>query len=415
MKFHQGEAMLSAKKWALGLLALTFGMPLMAMETTMVSEGSLTGISGWDPTRRTEDNLKSAGGEIKLYLQPILAFKDKRWLITPNYDFEYSNVNNVLAVDDSVFLFNQYMSNLFELGGAWRNRGGQRAGLKGFYTAINGTTATNEKLSTGLYNYGDLGVKANWSLKTEAKSTYAVEVASYARKYPNYVTLDADQRHEKDSNIGSVSLDADIRWNTARPFMTLLNYSFQSQNYSDAYVIDETGTTITASGKSTLRKDIVHTLGLTLPFEFGPTKWGLGYTREARISNFNYYDSQQSIYMSGYNDYIEHGMILSFAYDFKDPWWFLISPEITLDADAHLRLYRTRMAKRSDGTYDDAPPLEKDNRYQARIGLNSPVSEHWSANASMDFLGVTSNNLDASTSLVNYKFYTLRAGAMFNY
>jgi hypothetical protein len=400
------------------LLALLCLLPLgaPAFQAAMVTEGSLTGISGWDPARRSQDNLKSAGGELKLYLQPLLAFREGSWLFSPNYDLNYSNVNTVLTVDENVFLFNQYLSNLIELGGAWRSRGGQRVGFKVFETAVNGTTAANETLNSGLYNYNDFGAKASWSKKTASKSNYSVGLAAYQRKYPNYVTLDAAQRHEKDTRVLKLGGDAEINWNTKSPFMTLLSLSVQSQTYNEALVIDGTGTTLTsADGTGTLRRDVVTNFGVTFPFEFGATKWGIGYSLESRNSNFNYLDSSQFVYMPNYNDYAEHGLLLSFAYDFQRPLWVFKAPEATLDADVHYRAYSSRLARKSDGSLDPLAPRETDNRYEAQLGLNSPVSEHWSVNSSMDFLGISSNNLDATTSLVNYKFYTFRLGARFNY
>lgn len=387
-----------------------------AAKLSLASEGSVTGVSGWDPTRRSEDNMRGQGVDLNLYLQPLISMKDGSWLITPNYDFDYSSVNNVIVVDEEVFLYYQHMTNRIELGGAWRSRGGQRIGLKAFHTAVNGVGSVDEKLSTGVYNYNDSGLKASYSIKTPSRSNYSVGLSTYGRKYPHYLSLDAAQRHEKDAAVAKFNADAEINWPTKTPFMSLLSYSLQSANYTDAPIIDETGTTNTAAdGGATMRRDIVHTFGLTLPFEFGASKWGIGYALEARNSNVNHLDSSQFVYIPSYNSYVEHGMLFSFAWDFEGPWWVLQAPEITLDADVHYRLYDERLAKKSDGTYEQYPAKQADNRYQARIGFNSPVTKHWAFNSSMDFLGVTSNNLDATSSLVNYKFYTLRVGAQFSY
>lgn len=406
----------SLKKSTLAAMLLLLPLAGRAMEAAMSAEGSLYAVTGWDPNRRAEDNFKGSGGEFSLYLTPILGWHDSRFLLTPAYDIDYSGTNTVLKVDDEVFIYSHRLTNTLELGGAYKTPSQNRYGLKIFYEGFNGTQSVDEHLGYGQYDYQDAGIKLSWTKKTEAKSAYSVGVSAYQRKFPNYVSLDPGQRHDKDSQNTKLYADADIKWQGRYPFMTLLSWSIQDEKFTEALIVDDSGTTNTAAdGSGTLRRDLVNTLSLSLPWEAGQSRWSIGYSLELRSSNYNYLDSQQNVYMANYNDYAEHGLHLSGAYDFSSAWWVLKSPEISLDADFTYRLYKSRLAKTADGTYDLLPPLEIDNRYEARLGFNSPITDHWAFNTSIDWMGLYSNNLDQSTSLVNYKFYTFRIGGQFNY
>ncbi len=397
---------------ALALISLA-ACPLQA-DFSMPFEGRLAVVQGSDPNKRAEDNLRSVGSEVSLYLSPLLAWEDSSWYFNGAYDLDYSSVNQVLKVDEEIFNFTQRMNNVFELGAGWRGKGGRnKVSLKGFAELFNGKEATDDVWLKGQYDYRDRGARLTYTRtsRTGRPHQWNIGVKATDRLYPNYESLDAKKSRDKDQRIGKFFFDGDVTWNRSRNFSTFYSISVQSVEYVEAVTVDATGTT----SAGTLRRDLVSNMSLDLPFdsESGKQHFNFGWALEARDSNLASYDTQANVFIPDYHDYAENELSMDWNSDFEGPWWVFKKPQFTFSLAARVRMYKERLAKDNQGQY--LPVKQVDSTYQTKIGLNSPVTEHWSGDFSIDYLALRSNNADESSSLSNYNFVTVRLGAQFAY
>lgn len=394
------------------VLALAFSSaPGWALEAIFPVEGKGGLVQGYNPRRRGEENLRSFGGELELSLFPIVGARGSHWRFTPSYVVEYSGVNNVLQVDEELFLFTQQLTQTLNVGGAWRKDRYRRINFGAFYTGFNGKLAADEPWFKGLYDYRDVGLEASWrdawGRSKSLSSTLGLRVTD--RAYPNYWTLAEPQIREKDAVIIKPWLDLD--WSIRPQVHLSVGYALQSVAYKEALVVDESGTTAAA----TKRRDLLHLFKLGLPFKVGRQDWLLGYEVEIRGSNYSHFDNNNFVYTAAYNDYAEHRFNLSWAYSFERPWlWgWLKAPQIALDGRVTLRNYMGRLARDENGL--PTSNKQQDSSYYLSLVFNSPLSDHWSGYLSVDTSLYRSNDLDESTTLNNYSFNTLRLGGQFAY
>lgn len=394
---------------ALALAALA-AEPVRAAFTFPI-EGRLGFVNGSNNQRQSEDNLKSSGGDGELSLAPVWAAAGKTGLrFTPTYDFEYSGVNSVLRVEEALFLFSQQMTNNVTLGGAYKTSADTRFGLKAFYDGFNGKVATDDVWGKGIYDYQDLGADLSWSSKwaTAVPLRTTLGLRGTQRKFPHYVSLDPEQRHEKDSNIGRIFMDIELVWNTKMPVFTTLSLSHEAATYQESLVVDDTGTT----NSGTRRRDAVTSASLALPIQAEKQSWELAYDLEIRDSNYNYFDSQGPTYLEDFNDYAEHAFVLSWSYNFENAWIKVFKkPQLTFGTGATARVYKTRLAKDDKGEYTTSKQI--DNIWSLDLGFNSPLASFIAFYFKIDFQGHNSNNQDTGTSLAKYNFVTTRLGTQF--
>lgn len=382
-----------------------------AAEFFVITDGSLGGAFGYDPQKPADENFKSGGGEASLYLGPRFKPGKSGWLLSGDYDFDYSGNQSVIKVDEEVFMYLQSMTNLFDLGASYRTRGGAQTRLTLFGELFNGTQAADESLSTALYNYRDIGAELGWEKTFGAELPFLVGVGVKLtdRFYPNYITLDVMEHKEKDATIAKLYLNGRKQWTEASA--TLLTFSIQNEAFKDAPVIDETGTTYNAAAN---RRDIITNLSLGVPVSKGPHRFNLDYSLEIRNSNENYLDTNTNLYIEGINSYLDNSLGLNYAYTF-DVRGFLSRPEISLGGEFGYRYYPGKLAKDKDGNYGMVPANQADNSYKVNLGFLAWISEHWSWKTGVDYAVYLSNNKDESTSLYNYRFFTLRTAAQFSY
>jgi hypothetical protein len=373
------------------------------------TEGSLGAVNGSSPARSTEDNLKSSGAEVQLRFDPVLGWTGSRWLILPSVSGDWNSANSILKVEDQRFEFVQQDDTRLELGTAFRRTPDQRFGLRLFGESFQAKQAANEELATGVYNYQDGGLsldwRQKWSTHTPFRSTVGLTLTN--RKYPNWQSLDPTAKHEKDQDIGK--LYTDLEWAWDEHYSTLLGLSLQSANYTEGLTLDADGTT----GSATKRKDTVLDLTVSVPMRF--TRHGLNVGLEAQVwdSNLNIFDSQQGTYVADYNSFGLARAELGYSYDFKGPWWFLDSPQASLDLALEVRQYKDRHAKNTDGSYREQ--LERDFVRDVTLGFNSAVSEHWGCFLKINIESAASNNYDQTSALYNYAFNTTILGVNFLY
>ena len=371
--------------------------------STWPVEGRAGLVQGQNPAKSAQENLRSLGGEAELSVAPVWWSEESPWRILPSWDFSYSGINNVLKVEEDLFLFAQQMTNRVDLGGAWRPDGDRRINGKIFYEAFNAKAAADEPWFRGLYDYQDTGLYVDWLRKwpTSVPMATTLGLKLTDRRYPHYVTLGEPELREKDSGIAKPYFSVD--WAFERAVLKV-DYSVQSVDYREAVVTDPDGTTASA----TKRRDMVQSLTLGLPYQGGSWDLFVEYALEARDSNYAVYDSSNNWYTSDYNDYADHAIRASWAWSFDDAWGFLKAPQVSVGAEASYRAYATRLAKDADGIV--TPTKEASSVTGLSLGLNSPVAEHWSVYADLDVKVYRSNNLDEASGLNNYRFNTLRLG-----
>ena len=394
----------------LAVLSLALSAPLAAeFRSTWPLDGRLGGLNSTVPTRTAEDNLKSSGGEMELHFDPILGWEGSRWLILPTLDIEANSANTILKVDDERFVFVDQVNTEFDLGTAWKRTPDQRFGFKFIAAGFQGKEATNENINTGQYNYQDGGVQLDWRQKWDTETPFRTTLGLRAtdRKYPNWISLDPAARHEKDQAISKIFSDWEWAFSSLKA-SALVSLSVQNVNYSEAVVIDSSGVTTDAK-----RKESVIDLSFSLP-------WGLGHhlleprlRAEAWGSNLNHYDAQNGVYIPSYNAFGEIGGGLGYSCDFQGPWWFMDSPQLTLDLDLAQRGYSSRPAKSDKGLLKKE--LEWDFTRDIALGYNSAFSEHWGLYVKFSNHYASSNNDDQSSSLYNYTFNTFNLGVNFVY
>lgn len=395
---------------ALIALAALSAAPLRAeFKALWPFEGSLAAINGSSPARSVSDNLKGSGGDLALRLDPVLGWTGSKWLILPSLSLDYQNANSIIKVQDERFEFLQQDTSRLELGLAYRRTPDQRFGVRLFGEGFQAKQAANEQITTGVYNYQDGGLSLDWRQKWDTATPFRSTLGLTAtdRKYPNWQSLDPEQRPEKDQGI--VKLYTDLEWAWSDSVSTVLGLSLQSADYKASYVQDASGLTTTA----TKRKDAVLDLSLSAPMRFGRHGISSALDFQAWDSNFNYFDSQQGTFIKDYNDFALGRLDLGYSYDFRGPWWFLDSPQLTLDLGLELRQYITRWARNTDGSFRDVK--ERDFIRDFTLGFNSAFSEHWGTFFKVNVQSAASNNYDQTSSLYNYAFTTSVLGVNFLY
>ncbi len=401
-------------KWGMAslLFCLSLSSGLAAFESALNFDASLAGVTGWNPARRAEDNLRSQGAEASLGLSPVFGWRGSPWFMTPSYGADYSSVNNVLKVDEEIFIFAQRLNQDLNLGGHYRFAGGSKLKLAAVASVFNGIESKDESLGKGQYDYLDSGLDTSWDSsrpKDGSGFRYSMGLRAYRRQYPNYASLDVSARKEKDSNVGKFYADGDWAWTASGRATGYLYLSFQSLAFPQAVVIDETGTTLAG----TLRSDRVINFQFDNPVDFGANKISFGYSLETRDSNVAYYDSQAGVFFDNFDDYSEHGLSLSYSHSFAGPWGWFEAPELTFDLSTSFRLYATRLAKNEKGEY--LLGKEYSNQFNSELGLNSPVAQRWSVFTKLSYYRAGSNNLDQSLSLNNYQFMNFKLGGQYSY
>jgi len=248
--------------------------------------------------------------------------------------------------------------------------------------------------------------RQKWDTDTPFRSTLGLKATN--RQYPNWQSLDPAARREKDQSISKLYTDMEWAW-TGIKAKTLVGLSLQGIKYPEALVVDETGTTAAAKK----REESVLDFSVAMP-------WALGrHTLEPRLrllswgSNLTQYDSQNNIFIAQYNTFGELGGGLGYSYDFEGPWWFMDSPQVTLDLDLTQRQYVGRFARKSNGALNT--DKEWDFSRAVSLGYNSAFSEHWGLYTKFVHFYASSNNDDQSSSLYNYVFNTFSLGVNFVY
>jgi hypothetical protein len=375
-------------------------------------DGHLAAIDSTVPGRSTEDDLKSGGADVALNFSPILGWDESRWLILPSLDVDSNSANTILKVDDQRFEFLSQSDTRVELGGAFKRTPDQRFGARLFGESFQAKQAANETLATGQYDYQDKGVEADWREKWDTGIPFrsTLGLSSTDRQYPNWMSLDPSQLHEKDQTITRLYTDLEWAW-SAHHGRTIVGLSLQSEDYKEALVVDETGTTANA----VRQKDSITQLDIDVPFTVGKHSFTPGLTGIAWESNLTNYDADNNYFTPNYNQFGEVDGRLGYAYDFDGPWaWgFFDSPQLTLDLDLELRQYVGRLAKNADGSLSGE--AERDFTRNFSIGFNSPCSDHWAFFAKFNHLDSASNNQEESSALYNYIFNTFSLGANFSY
>ena len=103
------------------LMALVLGgVRAWAVESIWPIEGQLGLDQGNDPKKTNAENLRSLGGDLSLSVAPVFYWPGSAWRFTPSYDTNYSGVNNVLKVDENLYLFAQQWDQQLDMGGTLR-------------------------------------------------------------------------------------------------------------------------------------------------------------------------------------------------------------------------------------------------------------------------------------------------------
>jgi hypothetical protein len=396
------------KSLCAALLAAAVSAPLGAFELIVPIEGKGGFVQGQNPKRSGEENLRSFGGEADFSIAPILGWRGSKWRFTPAYSFGYSGVNNVLKLDEDLFLFTQQMTNKVDIAGAWRKNKDVRVNFGAFYESFHGKLAADEPWFKGLYDYQDSGVEVSWRHGWGRSKAFSSTLGLRAtnRIYPNNVTLAQPEVREKDAVIVKPYLGLELK--ASDKVHVALDWSLQAVEYKEAVVVDDTGTT--AAG--TKRRDTVSSFGLSAPMHFGRQDLYLAYGLESRGSNYGVYDSNNNYFTEGFNDYNEHRLSVSWGYGFG-AWGWLQAPQVTLDGEVIARLYANRLARDENGVVTAAK--QADQSYMLALGFNSPLSDHWSLYTQLEMSTYRSNDVDQSSSLNNYTFNTFRLGGQFAY
>jgi hypothetical protein len=407
------------KLWALSFLSLAMTMPLRAdFRSTWPFDGHIGFINSNIPGRTVEDNIKSSGGDLGLHFSPILGWDTSRWLILPELDIDTNSANTILKVDDERFVFLSQSTSNLELGTAFRRTPDQRFGFKLFGGGFQGKETVDETLQTGQYNYQDGGVQLDWRQKWDTSTPFrsTLGLRGTNRQYPNWQTLDPSARKEKDQAITKLYTDLEWAWNSM-PASTVVGLSLQSVDYVAAYILGPDSLTST-----TKRKDSIVDLSLGLPMEFGKHGLELKARLESWTSNLNNYDSQNNYTTEKYIDFGEVGGGFGYSYDFKGPWSFFDSPQLTVDLDLAQRVYVQRLPRNTDGSLDHKADgtvktdvKEADFTRNISLGFNSAYTEHWAFYVKFNNLYASSNNDDHSSALYNYIFNTFNFGFNFVY
>jgi len=395
------------------LSALCLVLPMLAhadFQSTWPLDGRIALISSAAANRSNEDNLKSGGGQLGLNLAPILGWSDSRWLLLPAVELDYNSANTILKVEDERFEFLQQNTVRLDLAAAFRRTPSQRFGLRVFGETFQAKQAANEDLATGQYNYQDSGIGLDWRQKwgDEQRLRSTLGLTATDRRYPHWQSLDPGQRSEKDQAITRLYTDVSYKWSSLDA-STELGISMQNVDYKAGLTIDSTGTTEAAIR----RKDAVLDLSLRMPLRLGRHDVMLGVGFESWDSNLNIFDVQNGYYLPNYNDFLQASADIGYAYSFDGPWWFLDSPQLSLDVALELRQYSVRPARNIDGTLRDV--AERDFTRNVTLGFNSAVSEHWACFFQVNQQAAASNNYDQTSALYSYLFNTVSLGANFSY
>src|SRR4051812_34067433 len=137
-----------------------------SVETSLLFDGTAGLFSGSDPDAgKSLKDTNSSGPQLSWVLNPLVNLPEWRSVFSPSWDFDYSGVNNVLKVEDELYLFSQQMTNSFSLGGMSGPGPDTRFKFYGLLTEFNAKQVLDEPWGAGLYDYQDLGGRGSWSQK----------------------------------------------------------------------------------------------------------------------------------------------------------------------------------------------------------------------------------------------------------
>ena len=184
---------------AIPLILLALGLQPGAAHAEFKSvwpvDGRLGLINSSVPGNTADQDIKGSGVDVEASFAPILGWTGSRWLVLPLAEADYNTASQIIKVDDQRYLFLEQLDSRFELGTAWRVTPDTRFSLRGFNENFQAKQAANEQLSTGQYNYQDVGAGVDWKSKWNAfvpmKTT--VGLALTDRQYPNWLSLDPSQ------------------------------------------------------------------------------------------------------------------------------------------------------------------------------------------------------------------------------
>ncbi len=224
------------------------------------------------------------------------------------------------------------------------------------------------------------------------------------------MSLDPSRLHEKDQTITRLYTDLEWAW-SAHQGKTIVGLSLQSEDYKEALVVDETGTTANA----VRQKDSITRLDIDVPFTVGKHSFTPGLTGIAWESNLTNYDADNNYFTPNYNQFGEVDGRLGYAYDFDGPWATGLFDSPEADPGPGPGAAPVRRPPGQERRRQPQREAERDFTRNFSIGFNSPCSDHWAFFAKFNHLDSASNNQEESSALYNYIFNTFSLGANFSY
>lgn len=379
----------------------------------------------------------SGAGNLYLSMSPNFRFTEVPGLwITPTLEFEYSSANNLLPVEDQLFLFNKKLDLYLLLGANYAFNRVWSLKAKGFGRLENVVESADEDLNTGLYNYRDAGA---W-LETAAAYTLGVPMRTklgfkaYARKYPNFTpnavidalaasgdTVTASQLpkdlHEKDCSVSELWLRQELSWG-GLPVLTNLELRVQGLAYTEMPVIIEDG----SYDFTTKRNDAYVTAAVELPWMPNPYhQLELDLEHTLHHSNQGYYDqgAAEPVFLGGYYDFSEYGLRL--LYTPTIPWkvfGFPAKGAVSLGVTDRTYLGRPSMQTSEDypeGAYNFSA-LHRETVTDIGLTLRQPMFDPGlSLLLSAHFINQRSNTDVDDNAPYNFKYNTFTLGLAYSY
>jgi hypothetical protein len=344
------------------------------------------------------------------------------WFV-PTLTVDYSNTAQPLSVEDSRFLFAQWLDIYFsyglnyDLSDSWllRARGTVRSDFS--------KQTADELMGDGLYDFIDSGLYLENENKFDAfgGGLKTVEGVKYIdRRFRNYSTLISQYyallpstpdvfTKEKDNDITSAYIKTEASLGNSGWHLDL-DFNYDYMQYTQQRVIASDGTL--EDGK---RQDKTGTFTAALPY-IDNTKSGFVFEYDLirNISSQNFYDDlgtidvTDDVYTPGFYDYLQNTFKFRINYEID---WNLIAtykPMLAIGFSTDFVGYDKRMARDADGAYTGTK--QADNNYSLSLNVKQGITDFWDCYLDITYSRYNSNTQWQALGLYNYAYFTASIG-----
>ncbi|MCE5299967.1 MAG: hypothetical protein LLG37_03710, partial [Spirochaetia bacterium] len=349
------------------------------------------------------------------------------WFI-PTLTADYSNTAQPLNVDDSRFLFSEWLDIYLSYGVNYEIMKDWEVKLRGTYRTDFSKQTADEQMGLGLYDYIDSGIYLENVNRFEisGQSHRLTEGLKYIdRQFRNYDTLLSQAAgvtatgtdnpngytKEKDCYSYTFYLNDEVQFGKSG-WSGYFTFNYDYLPFLEQRVITADGS---IGGEK--RVDKTGRFSIELPYFYGANNTGMEIKLDIakNISGQNYYDNlgttsdfTDDVFTSGFYDSLETLLNIAFLYDLPFGFGLKTMPHMAISFGVENVNYDNRLAQNADRSYTQIKMRE--NNYTLGLNIKQPIKEwwDWSLSAAMTFYN--SNMKYETAGLYNYTYLNVSLG-----